>query len=129
MLGYEIRSTSVHEKMLQMWKRNFDVKTVSKSKMDETFQHPSIQLFIMGFKHSADCTENSGEATVEKVDVETVVEDKSSEGNVVVEGSGLVEENVDDQNKPISQNAKLSEWEARRYGAMAARILRDVKIS
>ncbi|XP_027909151.1 protein N-lysine methyltransferase METTL21A isoform X1 [Vigna unguiculata] len=129
-LGYEIRSTSVHEKMLQMWKRNFDVKTVSKSKMDETFQHPSIQLFIMGFKHSAECTENSGEATVEKVDVETVVEDKSSEGNVVVEeGSGLVEENVDDQNKPISQNAKLSEWEARRYGAMAARILRDVKIS
>jgi len=84
----------------------------------------------MGFKHSAECTENSGEATVEKVDVETVVEDKSSEGNVVVEeGSGLVEENVDDQNKPISQNAKLSEWEARRYGAMAARILRDVKIS
>ncbi|CAI8603412.1 unnamed protein product [Vicia faba] len=35
-LGYEIRSTSVHEKMLQMWKKHFDVKTVSKSKMDET---------------------------------------------------------------------------------------------
>lgn len=25
------------------------------------------------------------------------------------------------------QNQKLSDWEARRYGAMAARILRDVK--
>ncbi|KAG4985520.1 hypothetical protein AAZX31_12G076100 [Glycine max] len=129
MLGYEIRSTSVHEKMLQKWKRNFDVKTVAKSKMDETFQHPSIQLFIMGFKQSAECTENPGQATVEKVDVETVVEDKSREGNVVVEGSGLVEENVEDHSKPISQNAKLSEWEARRYGAMAARILKDVKIS
>lgn len=97
--------------------------------MDETFQHPSIQLFIMGFKQSAECTENPGQATVEKVDVETVVEDESSEGNVVVEGSGLVEENVGDHSKPISQNAKLSEWEARRYGAMAARVLKDVKIS
>ena len=57
------------------------------------------------------------------------MEDKSREGNVVVEGSGLVEENVEDHSKPISQNAKLSEWEARRYGAMAARILKDVKIS
>jgi len=37
-LGYEIRSTSVHEKMLQMWKRNFDVKTVSKSKVSYMFQ-------------------------------------------------------------------------------------------
>lgn len=83
----------------------------------------------MGFKQSAECTENPGQATVEKVDVETVVEDESSEGNVVVEGSGLVEENVGDHSKPISQNAKLSEWEARRYGAMAARILKDVKIS
>ncbi|XP_061359438.1 uncharacterized protein LOC133303537 isoform X1 [Gastrolobium bilobum] len=129
LLGYEIRSTCVHEKMLQMWKKNFDVKTVSKSKMDETFQHPSIQLFIMGFKHSSDCTDNSGQATSENADVETGVEDKRSEENVVVEGSGLGEENVEDHCKPIPQNAKLSEWEARRYGSVAARILRDVKIS
>lgn len=130
LLGYEIRSTSVHEKMLQLWKRNFDVKTVSKSKMDETFQHPSIQLFIMGFKYSAECTENPGQTTVEKVDDETGVEDKDSgEGNVVVEGSGIVKEKVGDHRNPISQNAELSEWEARRYGAMAARILRGVKIS
>ncbi|KAJ1384071.1 hypothetical protein SESBI_42858 [Sesbania bispinosa] len=127
LLGYEIRSTCVHEKMLQMWKKNFDVKTVSKSKMDETFQHASIQLFIMGFKHSAECTGNSGQATAEKIDVETGVEDKGTEENVAVEGSSPVEENVEDHNhsKPIPQNAKLSEWEARRYGAMAARILRD----
>lgn len=98
--------------------------------MDETFQHPSIQLFIMGFKYSAECTENPGQTTVEKVDDETGVQDKNSgEGNVVVEGSGIVEEKIGDHGKPISQNAELSEWEARRYGAMAARILRDVKIS
>ncbi|XP_027347313.1 protein N-lysine methyltransferase METTL21A isoform X1 [Abrus precatorius] len=129
MLGYEIRSTCVHEKMLEMWKRNFDIKTVPKSKMDETFQHPSIQLFIMGFKNSAECTESSGQTSVEKVDVETGVEDKNNEENVMVEGSGLVEENVEDQSKKTPQNAKLSEWEARRYGSIAARILRDVKIS
>lgn len=100
--------------------------------MDETFQHPSIQLYIMGFKHLAEgTTENSGQATAEKVDVETGVEDKSTEENIVVEGSGPgpVEENIEDHSKPIPQNAKLSEWEARRYGSMAARILRDVKIS
>lgn len=96
--------------------------------MDETFQHPSIQLFIMGFKHSAECTENSGKVTAEKVDVEIGIEDKRSEEHVV-EGSGVDEENVEDHSKPIPQNAKLSEWEARRYGSMAARILRDVKIS
>lgn len=128
LLGYEIRSTCVHEKMLQMWKQNFDVKTVSKSKMDETFQHPSIQLFIMGFKHSAECTENSSKATAENVDVEIGIEDKISEDHVV-EGSGVDEENVEDHSKPIPQNAKLSEWEARRFGSMAARVLRDVKIS
>ena len=32
-LGYEIRSTTVHEKMMEMWKSNFIVKTVSKSKV------------------------------------------------------------------------------------------------
>lgn len=129
MLGYEIRSTSVHEKMLQMWKKNFDMKTVSKSKMDETFQHPSIELFIMGFKPLAEGPENSSQATAEKVDAETDAEDKNTEENIVVEGPGLVEENTEDHSKLIPPNAKLSEWEARRYGSVAARILRDVKIS
>lgn len=38
-LGYEIRSTSVHEQMLQMWKNNFDVKTVPRTKV-HNFVHP-----------------------------------------------------------------------------------------
>ncbi|XP_019448755.1 PREDICTED: protein N-lysine methyltransferase METTL21A isoform X2 [Lupinus angustifolius] len=98
--------------------------------MDETFQHPSIQLFIMGFKHSAESTKISGQVTGEKVDAEIGVEDKSNEEHAAVEGSGVNEENVEDEcNTRIPQNAKLSEWEARRYGSMAARILRDVKIS
>lgn len=97
--------------------------------MDETFQHPSIQLFILGLKHSAESTENSGQAAAEKVDVETGVKDKTTEENTVVEGSGLVEENTEDHSNSIPPNANLSEWEARRYGSMAARILRDVNIS
>ena len=32
-LGYEIRSATVHEKMMEMWKSNFIVKTVSKLKV------------------------------------------------------------------------------------------------
>ncbi|KAA3477309.1 protein N-lysine methyltransferase METTL21A isoform X1 [Gossypium australe] len=50
MLGHEIRSTSVHEQMLLTWKNFFEVKIVSKAKMDSKYQHPSIQLFIMGLK-------------------------------------------------------------------------------
>nr|XP_011459376.1 PREDICTED: protein-lysine methyltransferase METTL21D [Fragaria vesca subsp. vesca] len=50
LLGYEIRSTNVHAQMVEMWKRHFEVKLVPNSKMDSTYQHPSIQLFIMRLK-------------------------------------------------------------------------------
>lgn len=95
--------------------------------MDETFQHPSIQLFIMGPKPASECVENSGQVTPGKVDgVETSGEDRISEENVAVEkGPDFVKEKVE----PIPPNANLSDWEARRYGAMAARILRDVKLT
>ncbi|KAL4389034.1 hypothetical protein AHAS_Ahas03G0004700 [Arachis hypogaea] len=129
LLGHEIRSTCVHEKMLEMWKQNFDVKNVPKSKMDETYQHPSIQLFIMGFKNSAESTGNSGQAAAEKVDDQTGVEGKSGEENLAMEPSSSVEKNVEDHEKAATGTKKLSEWEARRYGSMAARILKDVKIS
>ncbi|KAJ6309626.1 hypothetical protein OIU76_014548 [Salix suchowensis] len=58
LLGYEIRSTNVHERMLDMWKKNFEVKTVPKAKMDCNYQHPSIQLYIMGMKPPAGIIEN-----------------------------------------------------------------------
>ncbi|KAG8501290.1 hypothetical protein CXB51_003443 [Gossypium anomalum] len=50
MLGHDIRCTSVHEQMLLTWKNFFEVKIVSKAKMDSKYQHPSIQLFIIGLK-------------------------------------------------------------------------------
>ncbi|KAG0453769.1 hypothetical protein HPP92_025073 [Vanilla planifolia] len=53
MLGYELRSTIVHEQMIQSWRENFVVKTIPRSKMDSKYQHSSIQLFIMEPKASA----------------------------------------------------------------------------
>nr|XP_025641702.1 protein N-lysine methyltransferase METTL21A isoform X5 [Arachis hypogaea] len=97
--------------------------------MDETYQHPSIQLFIMGFKNSAESTGNSGQAAAEKVDDQTGVEGKSGEENLAMEPSSSVEKIVEDHEKAATGTKKLSEWEARRYGSMAARILKDVKIS
>lgn len=132
LLGYEIRSTNVHEQMLQMWRRNFDVKIVPQSKMHTTFQHPSIQLFIMGSKPPERNTENTDQGSGQESDkVETSTEEndgRSSEEEKVTDSVGdLVEEGCDLVTK--LPNEKLNDFETRRYGSMAARLLRDVKIS
>lgn len=132
LLGYEIRSTNVHEQMLQMWRRNFDVKIVPQSKMHTTFQHPSIQLFIMGSKPPESNTENTDQGSGQESDkVETSTEEndgRSSEEEKVTNSVGdLVEEGCDLVTK--LPNEKLNDFETRRYGSMAARLLRDVKIS
>ncbi|KAK9999422.1 hypothetical protein SO802_019025 [Lithocarpus litseifolius] len=132
LLGYEIRSTNVHEQMLQMWRRNFDVKIVPQSKMHPTFQHPSIQLFIMGYKPPERNTENTDQESGQESDkVETSVEEndgRSSEEEKVTDSVGdLVEEGCELVKK--LPNEKLNDFETRRYGSMAARLLRDVKIA
>ncbi|KAJ9699289.1 hypothetical protein PVL29_008069 [Vitis rotundifolia] len=140
LMGYEIRSTNVHEQMLDMWKQNFEVKIIPKAKMDRKYQHPSIQLFIMGLKPSAETpetpetssppinwetnqigtreTENSqdknGDSSNETNESDDFVSDKVKEDGILLRGL---------------PNGNLNEWEARRYGSMAARLLRDVKIT
>ncbi|XP_039791937.1 protein N-lysine methyltransferase METTL21A isoform X2 [Panicum virgatum] len=115
LLGYEIRSTTVHEKMMEMWKSNFVVKTVSKSKMDAKYQHPSIYLYMMDPKAplltEAGASDNGNE---EEEDVLNPGED---------EDPGV-------KSEPCcgSQEASLDDWEIRRCGAMAARLLKDVKL-
>ncbi|XP_031501859.1 uncharacterized protein LOC116265414 isoform X2 [Nymphaea colorata] len=47
MLGNELRSTTLHEKMMRIWKSIFEVKQVPRKKMDSKYQHVNIQLFIM----------------------------------------------------------------------------------
>ncbi|KAI3450617.1 hypothetical protein Pfo_007282 [Paulownia fortunei] len=133
LLGYELRSTNVHDRMLDLWKRNFEVKSVPKAKMHNEYQHPSIQLFMMSLKPT-DCRGSEIDGHVEEINTEEtkqISEDDDGSNSVVnevyvckgdqtEEGSTLV---VDLQGK------KISDWEARRYGAMAARLLRDVKLT
>ncbi|XP_015874557.2 uncharacterized protein LOC107411479 [Ziziphus jujuba] len=133
-LGYEIRSTSVHEQMLNMWKKNFDLKTIPSSKMDETYQHPSIQLYIMGLKPSTGSSENPACQIDEKIDgVETNENrnEKASECNEVEQVTDFVSEKVKEDCDLVTRlpNEKLSDWEARRYGSIAARLLHDIKIT
>ncbi|CAL4967666.1 unnamed protein product [Urochloa decumbens] len=118
LLGYEIRSTTVHEKMMEMWKSNFVVKTISKSKMDPKYQHPSIHLYMMDLKAplSADAgaSDNGNEEE----------EDVSNPGG---------DEDPGVKNEPCSgsleaSSGSLDDWEIRRCGAMAARLLKDVKL-
>ncbi|XP_024031447.1 protein N-lysine methyltransferase METTL21A [Morus notabilis] len=134
MVGYEIRSTSVHEQMLNMWKRNFDLKIVPSSKMDDTYQHPSIQLFIMGLKPQVETKENTSEEVAQPSDEVETNQDKDENvggSNEVEQETKVVDVKVKEDGEIVTilPNAKLSEWEARRYGSAAARLLQDVKIA
>lgn len=123
-LGYEIRSTTVHEQMMQMWKSNFNVKTVSKSKMDVKYQHPSIHLYIMDPKATL-IPEVSDNGNNEE---EEVVSNPGDDEDPGAESGGPCTGSVD------SAEAKTAgylddDWEIRRCGAMAARLLKDVKLA
>lgn len=136
LLGYEIRSTSVHEQMLQMWKSNFNVKLVPKAKMDSKYQHPSIQLFIMGVNSSVGNIERAAERIDQQNEdgtKETKQEkDENDDNSNPADQVGDFSDQIMDEDSLLATrlpNGKLSEWETRRYGSMAARLLRDVKIT
>ncbi|AQK55427.1 Tumor protein [Zea mays] len=119
-LGYEIRSATVHEKMMEMWKSNFIVKTVSKSKMDVKYQHPNIHLYMMDLKAplipEVEATDDNGN------DDEEVVSNLGED-----EDNGLKSESCSGSS-PEAKSGSLDDWEIRRCGAMAARLLKDVKL-
>ncbi|AQK55429.1 uncharacterized protein LOC100280961 [Zea mays] len=120
LLGYEIRSATVHEKMMEMWKSNFIVKTVSKSKMDVKYQHPNIHLYMMDLKAplipEVEATDDNGN------DDEEVVSNLGED-----EDNGLKSESCSGSS-PEAKSGSLDDWEIRRCGAMAARLLKDVKL-
>ncbi|PIN09603.1 hypothetical protein CDL12_17811 [Handroanthus impetiginosus] len=128
LLGYELRSTNVHDRMLDLWKRYFEVKSVPKAKMHSEYQHPSIQLFMMSLKPS------EIDRHVEEVkseEPELISEENDDNTCVLNEVSDLKSDQTEDDEGILIvnlQGKKLTDWEARRYGAMAARLLRDVKI-
>ncbi|KAG2305405.1 hypothetical protein Bca52824_034056 [Brassica carinata] len=94
MLGYEIRSTIVHDKMLQMWKDNFEVKTIPRSKMDGEYQDPSIHLYLMSQKSSAESSGNAvqDEAAVVDAADETQCEKEVSTIECLVDSPNPLEE-------------------------------------
>uniref|UniRef100_A0A453Q363 Uncharacterized protein n=1 Tax=Aegilops tauschii subsp. strangulata TaxID=200361 RepID=A0A453Q363_AEGTS len=117
-LGYEIRSTTVHEQMMEMWKINFNVKTISKSKMDAKYQHPSINLYMMDLKASSvpEAGPNGNGNTEEEEDDDASNPGEDEDPGVKTEPCTASKEDMDD-------------WEIRRSGAMAARLLKDVKLT
>ncbi|KAK4763032.1 hypothetical protein SAY86_008800 [Trapa natans] len=143
LLGYEIRSTSVNEQMLNLWRRNFDFKTVPLSKMHHKYQHPSIQLFIMGPKSPVKSVE---EAPLQANDVDEKTQQMERKNDKTeITGAGKVENRNDVDLRTECEDAgavekdcsileklksgKLSDWEVRRYGVAAARLLRDININ
>lgn len=69
--------------------------------------------------------ENTARVVDEKVDTNEVRSSEEKGKNCSL--SANVEENCEPV--PLPQNGKLTDWEARRYGSMAARLLHDVKIT
>ncbi|KAM7502179.1 hypothetical protein LguiB_001083 [Lonicera macranthoides] len=137
LIGYEIRSTNVHEQMLDLWKQTFEMKVVPKLKMDSKYQHPSIQLFIMSLKPQEARLENTTQGITQPIDEARTVNIEHGKDEDGASSNGLDEvDNIsgdkDEEDDVAHMNlneGKLSEWEARRFGSMAARLLRDVKIT
>ncbi|XP_038970870.1 protein-lysine methyltransferase METTL21D [Phoenix dactylifera] len=126
LIGYEIRSTTIHEEMIRIWKDNFIVKTIPKAKMDNKFQHPSIQLFMMELKTQSRCGDDH---SVEAQISESSRSDEDSEACAVEEREDIGEKTGDSIKAMELEKGKVDDWEIRRYGSMAARLLRDVKIT
>lgn len=105
--------------------------------MDGQYQHASIQLYIMGLKPSV-CTPYTTDKTSQGIDqqvddvkareTEPEKEEGEGSGNPIDEASS---EMVEEDGLQLTRlpDGKLSDWEARRYGSMAARLLRDIKIT
>lgn len=92
--------------------------------MDSKYQHPSIQLFVMEVKDQSsychtgasqvpDSSRRSNEDEQNREAEDIDVHDQATSDKIVKSESGKV---VDD-------------WEIRRLGSMAARLLQDVKIT
>ena len=115
--------------------------------MDSKYQHPSIQLFIMGLKPPAVTAEKADNAvSKEKLDNKTqgidqqVNEVETSKIDPDKEETRGSSSTVDDLDGEIIEenclplltrlpDGKLNDWEARRYGSIAARLLRDINIT
>ncbi|KAH7296633.1 hypothetical protein KP509_26G031500 [Ceratopteris richardii] len=158
-LANEYRSSTVHEKMLQLWKENFHMKIIPRSKMDPVYQHECIQLFVLRPKV------DSSTSTI-KQSMDHAVRGRASRGTEIItennitygpnsaeldgatkmmplsisddanihdtqESEGLYNEptSVDDisiHEQREAEGGRLNDWEMRRIGSMAARLLQNI---
>ena len=107
--------------------------------MDGEYQDPSIHLYLMSQKSSAESSGNAvqDEAVVDAAD-ETKCEKEVSTLECLVDSPNPLEEEDGATHRPKLRedsllmrlrDGKMSEWEMRRYGKVAAQLLRDVKIN
>lgn len=100
--------------------------------MDREYQHPNIHIYMMSLKPS---NLNARSITTNTTDPKKKDADVDREEREVGQSSGKVEELLSGEVKEEiflenpQEIKKLTEWEARRHGSMAARLLRDVKIT
>lgn len=105
--------------------------------MDGEYQDPSIHLYIMAQKSPAESSENATRDEVVIDTDKTKCKTKVPTGECLDLPNQLEEEAVATHHPRLKEDSllmrlrdgKLSEWEMRRYGTVAAQLLRDVKIN
>lgn len=100
--------------------------------MDSQYQHPSIQLYIMGLKSRAGNAKNTPGNVEQEIDT-VCSRQENDEKDVSFNDEKDIscdEMGVQKTDEPVTEHKdkKLGDWEARRMGSMAARLLQDVKI-
>lgn len=96
------------------------------TQMDFKYRHPSIQLYIMEQKSRPRCEDSSGSAVKVPESNHGGIEDGESNGTE--EKDDVCHEKSVDGEAVEAGSDKVDDWATRRYGAMAARLLRDVKV-
>lgn len=97
--------------------------------MHKEYQHPSIQLFMMSPKPSDSMNCNS--VNVKVGDTTPTADEDDGSSSTANEVDDVESDQIEDESTSSTnpQDKTRSDWEVRRCGAMAARLLRDVKIA
>lgn len=87
--------------------------------MDHKYRHPSIQLFMMELKAQSKSEDSTSD--LPKIPETSFGTDEA--------GDNYELEEKEESKSVVTEDEKADDWETRRAGAMAARLLRDVKIA
>ncbi|KAF9589912.1 hypothetical protein IFM89_029528 [Coptis chinensis] len=96
--------------------------------MDNIYQHDNIYLYIMESKARGDCSRNGTPHDQENNQVEKVEKHESNDDIENCDGAEELEDCVKKKVYEVEKSVgvgpwELSDWEARRYRSMAARLL------